>query len=218
MNTSINLITEGQVEIDPSADISPFVLIGFKGNKNEIKECHKSSTTIVGKRVWIGPFVTIFRGAIIEQDVKIDPYCRIGHNSIIGKGTRVLYGARIHDDVTIGQNCVIGGNCSNRVRIGNDVVHFGRITHKFNDPKADWHETEEPSLTIGDGSVIGAQALLVGDITIGNHVYVAAGETIRKSIPDCCIAYNNQIYSQEEWKGSLCNTDFWKDCDELRNK
>ena len=122
------------------------------------------------------PYTTLFRsGAILEQDVKIDPYCRIGHNSIIGKGTRVLYGARIHDDVTIGQNCVIGGNCSNRVRIGNDVVHFGRITHKFNDPKADWHETEEPSLTIGDGSVIGAQALLVGDITIGNHVDVAAG-------------------------------------------
>ena len=207
-----NIITMGQVDIDPSAIISPFVIIGYDGNPSEIKEHHRLGVTVIDSDVWIGPFVTIYKGARIEAGVKIDPYCRVGHKTTIGKGTRILYGARIHDDVVIGSNSTIGGNCSNRVHIGNSVVHFGRISHKFNDPHADWHDTEEPSLRIGDGSVIGAQALLVGDISIGKSVYIAAGEIVRKSIPDCCIVYKGRIYKHDEWKGNLASTKFWGEC------
>jgi len=218
MNTDKGIIINGEVQVDPSADISPFVILGFQGDRTEIKERHKSTTTIIGGNVWIGPFVTIYSGARIETGVKIDPYCRIGHNTSVGNKTRILYGARVHDDVVIGENCVIGGNCSNRVQIGNDVVHFGRITHKFNNPKADWNETEEPSLKIGDGSVIGAQALLVGDITIGSNVYIAAGEIVRTSVPDCCIVYKGKVHTQDEWKGSLASTNFWDNCSKMHDK
>ena len=206
------IIISGEVDLDPSADISPFVILGFIGDQAEIKDSHKSLTTIIEKNVFIGPYVTIYNGARIAEGTKIDPYCRIGHNTTIGSNTRILYGARVHDDVVIGDNCVIGANCSNRVHIGNNVVHFGRITHKFNNPNADWSETEEPSLTIGNNSVIGAQALLVGDITIGNNVYIAAGETVRASIPDCCIVYKGRTYTKDEWKGSLAKTNFWEQC------
>ena len=218
MKIDNSLIINGKVQIDPSADISPFVILGFEGDHTEIKERHKAATTIIGGNVWIGPFVTIYSGARIEAKVKIDPYCRIGHNTSVGKKTRILYGARVHDDVVIGKNCVIGGNCSNRVHVGNDVVHFGRITHKFNNPRANWNDIEEPSLKIGNGSVIGAQALLVGDITIGNYVYISAGEVVRTSVPDCCIVYKGKIYTQDEWKGSLASTTFWDNCTKMHNK
>lgn len=212
MSKQKNVIIMGQVEIDSSVIIAPFVLIGYDGDPSETKERHRYGVTVINKNVWIGPFVTIYRGARIEEGVKIDPYCRIGHKTIIGKGSRILYGTRIHDNVIIGKDCIISGNCSNRVRIGNNVVHFGRIAHKFNDPCANWADTEEPSITIGDGSVVGAQALLIGDITIGKSVYVAAGEVVRESVPDCCIVYKGRIYKHNEWKGSLASTGFWKEC------
>ncbi len=208
------VIFTGEVDIDKSATISPFSLIGFSGDESETKEQYNNKITVIKKDVWIGPFVTIYKGALIEAAAKIDPYCRIGHSTVVGRQTRILYGARVHDDVVIGDNCVIGGNCSNRVHIGNQVIHFGRITHRFNDPHADWHETNEPSLKIGDGSVIGAQALLVGDITIGNHVYIAAGEIVRESVPSCSIVYKGRIYKHDEWNGSLADTTFWKKCSE----
>lgn len=209
-NDEKHIITVGQIDIANSATISPYVIIGYGGDPSEKKDQHKSGVTTISSDVWIGSFVTIYKGAHIESGVKIDPYCRIGHNTTIGKGSRVLYGARIHDDVLIGANSIIGGNCSNRVIIGNNVVHFGRIAHKFNVPRADWNDTEEPSLTIGDGSVIGAQALIIGDISIGKSVYIAAGEIVRNSIPDKCIVYKGKIYNHDEWKGSLASTDFWK--------
>jgi len=207
-----NLIIVGQVEIDSTAIISPFVIIGYGGDPTETKEQHRNGVTVIKSGVWIGPFVTVYSGARIEREVKIDPYCRIGHNTLIGKGSRILYGTRVHDDVVIGSNSIISGNCSNRVHIGNNVVHFGRIAHKFNDPHADWAETEEPSLKIGDNSVIGAQALLIGDITIGKSVYISAGEIVRKSIPDCSIVYDGKIYDHNEWTGSLAKSDFWMNC------
>ena len=214
MSDQQNLITMGQVDIDPSVIISPFVIVGYDGDPTETKEHHKHGVTVIKSNVWIGPFVTIYRGARIEADVKIDPYCRIGHKTTIGKGSRILYGTRIHDDVVIGNNSIISGNCSNRVHIGNNVVHFGRIAHKFNDPHANWANTEEPSLSIGDDSIIGAQALLVGDIRIGKAVYISAGEVVRKSVPDCCIVYEGKTYHHYEWKGSLAITDFWQNCKE----
>lgn len=206
------IIRIGDAIIDESSLISPFVIIGYEGDPSETKERHKQGVTVIESGVWIGPFVTIYKGAHLEKNVKVDPYCRIGHNTKVGVGSRILYGARIHDDVVIGKNCIISGNCSNRVRIGDNVVHFGRISHKFNNPLASWVDTEEPSLTIGDGSVIGAQALLIGDIRIGKSVYIAAGEVVRESIPDCCIVYRGKIYRHDEWKGSLSTTDFWKGC------
>lgn len=212
--TTDNMITSGlnpDIDIASTATISPYVLIGFKGDEKEKKDHHKNLPTLIGENVWIGPYVTIYEGASIQDGVKIDPYCRVGHNTCIGKHTRLLYGARIHDDVSIGNNCVIGGNCSNRVKIGNNVVHFGRITHTFNNPRADWHDAEEPSLSIGDGSIIGAEAILVGDIRIGKSVYIAAGEIVRHSVEDACIVYKGRTYSHSEWKGRLSATSFWSE-------
>lgn len=88
-----NIIIQGQVDIDQSAIISPFTIIGYGGDPSEIKERHKDNITTINSGVWIGPFVTIYQGAMIGADVKIDPYSRIGHNTKIGNGARILYGA-----------------------------------------------------------------------------------------------------------------------------
>lgn len=44
---------------------------------------------------------------------------------------------------------------------------------------------------IGDNVTLGANVVIIGDITIGNNVIVGAGSVVTKSIPDNCIVVGN---------------------------
>lgn len=47
------------------------------------------------------------------------------------------------------------------------------------------HDCTAP--TVGDNCVIGVGATLIGDISIGNNVTIAAGAVVTKSFPDNCV-------------------------------
>lgn len=189
--------------IHETAALCPGVCIGLPPTPDDACKEYQSLTTRVGAYCYLGAYSVLFQGAVLDKNVFVDCYCRIGSNTSVGIGTRILYGARIHNDVTIGKYCIIGGNCSNGVKIGNNVTHMGRIAHTYNSPDLDWGETEEPSPVIEDYAVIGANALIIGPITVGRNSYVAAGEIIRKSIPPKCVVYHGKIYTHKEWKGRL---------------
>lgn len=46
-------------------------------------------------------------------------------------------------------------------------------------------------ITIGEWSYIGTDSLIMPGVTIGNHVLVAAGSVVTKSIPDGCVVAGN---------------------------
>jgi acetyltransferase-like isoleucine patch superfamily enzyme len=201
----------GRTRINPTAEISPFTVIGYEGDRAEAKQHHHDLVTQIERGVNIGPFVTIYSGARLGDAVKVDPYVRIGRNTEVGARTSVLYGSRIHDDVTVGEDCIIAGNVSNRVRIGARVMHHGRLAHRYNRPHAGWRETDEPSMIIEDDVVIGAGSLLVGDISVGRRSYIAAGEIVRRDVPQYCIVCKGKVVPAEDWKGSLADFGFWQD-------
>jgi len=66
---------------------------------------------IIGKNVWIGSSSIIEKAAldttIIDDDVKIDQHCNIGHNTSIGKSTWISAGSSICGRSKIGKNCLI---------------------------------------------------------------------------------------------------------------
>lgn len=130
----------------------------------------------VGDGVRIGAFCTVTMGATIGDGVKMDPYCRVGASEV-GEGTQLLYGARVHDDAKIGSRCIIGGNVPDRTVIGNDVRHFGRLTHI---PRrgGSWDEDEDLAPIIGDRVLIGAGALVVGGVRIGDGASIEAGACV----------------------------------------
>lgn len=47
-------------------------------------------------------------------------------------------------------------------------------------------EVERKAPVIGDGCLIGAGAVLIGGIRIGDHVQIGAGAVVNKDIPDGC--------------------------------
>ncbi|MBU3161564.1 acyltransferase [Clostridium frigoris] len=103
--------------------------------------------------------------------IVIEDGCQIGSRftiSIANKGT-------IEKNVIIAPNVYISDCSHNYESLGIPIMHQG-ITSITNE------------IVIGEGSWIGVNASIVGDVHIGRGCVIAANSFVTKSIPDYCIA------------------------------
>lgn len=114
----------------------------------------------LGKRSVIESFCCINNAV---GDIVIGDYTRIGiHNTIIGP-------------VTIG----------NHVNLAQGIT-VTALNHNFEDTslRIDEQGISTQPVIIGDDVWIGANAVILPGVTIGNHVVVAAGAVVTKDVPD----------------------------------
>jgi UDP-2-acetamido-3-amino-2,3-dideoxy-glucuronate N-acetyltransferase len=112
----------------------------------------------------------------------------------IGEGTKIGAFVEIGAGVTIGKNCKIQSHVfiPPGVTIGNDVFIGPRVAFcnvKWPDartPAADFEKT-----TVMDGAVIGAGAVILPGVRIGQDAIVGAGAVVTKNVPDCRLVYGN---------------------------
>ncbi|RZL97973.1 MAG: serine acetyltransferase [Pedobacter sp.] len=95
-------------------------------------------------------------------------------NFKVGPNLRLLHGQGcvINGQVVMGQNCSV----RHLTTIGNKQMADGRFS---NSPR------------IGNNVDIGANAIIIGDITIGDNVVIGAGSVITKSIPANSVVVGN---------------------------
>ena len=111
---------------------------------------------------------------------------RIVANGIVKPFYNILSANSISFEATIGKNtmfyhrglgCVVHG----RTVIGDNCVIFQNVT--MGSKWSDGHcEGEAP--TIGDGVMIGAGAVILGDIRVGNDVIIGANAVVTEDVPD----------------------------------
>jgi putative colanic acid biosynthesis acetyltransferase WcaB len=99
--------------------------------------------------------------------------CELPRKTKVGKGLVIYHGQGlvVNNGTTIGENCVLRHN----VTIGNKQTEFGL--------------SECP--TIGNNVDIGANAVLIGPINIGDSVIIGAGSVVVKSVPAGSIVAGN---------------------------
>lgn len=112
----------------------------------------------------------------------VESFCCINNavgDVIIGNHTRV----GIH-------NTIIGP-----VKIGNHVnlaqgITVTALNHNFSDPnkRIDEQGISTTPVTIGDDIWIGANAVILPGVTIGNHSVIAAGAVVTKDVPPHSLA------------------------------
>ncbi len=156
---------------------------------------------IIGDDVIISAFCIIHFGTKIRDGVFLDHYSKIGVDVTIGRNTKILYGKHVYDESTIGENCIIGGHVADRTTIEDNVTYLGEIAHSHRNASLDWDETEEPSPTIYNGSVVGVNALIIGGRKIGPCAYVGAGEIVRTDIDEGMFLYNGKIEPIKNFRG-----------------
>lgn len=122
----------------------------------------------------------------------------VGTNVSVGDGTIIGFGDNIHvgNNVSINYRCIL--NDCNSIIIGNDVLIAPgvqintashptllseRLTPNWDSASGEyrWRTFAKP-IIIGDGCWIGANATIIGGVTIGDGAVVAAGAVVTKDV------------------------------------
>lgn len=126
------------------------------------------------------------RLARVYRYAKLD-HARIGDYSYVGPGTRVIY-------TTVGKFCSIaGGVC---LGMGTHPLQFlssspifisphNGTGHRWVDVPVGFDEYE--TTVVGNDVWIGSRAMILGGITIGDGAVVAAGAVVTKDVPPYAI-------------------------------
>lgn len=163
------------------------------------------AAVVIGENVSIGHHVLIESNVILSDHSIIDSYCRICWGTKIGLESQVLYGASVFEDVLIGNRCIIGGELCDRSILGNNVTFMGKTIHSYRRPGEydDWDRQQQPSPIIGNNVVIGEEALIVGEVKIGDGSYIGAGEIVKCEVPPKSLFLHNRIIPIIEFKGFI---------------
>ena len=135
---------------------------------------------------YVGQYVTIEKGAVIEEGVKIYPGAFIGRNVVLGART-IVYGGAHLENATIGPDCVINSNAV----IGKDgfgytrqngknvfIPHTGRVILGKRVSVGSCSCIDRGAMTdtiIGDGTKIDNLCQIAHGVVIGNECFLAGG-------------------------------------------
>jgi len=156
-----------------------------------------------------------------ERDVKmIHPSAIVSPQASIGEGTRIWHQAQVREGATLGHNCIIGKGVyvdfdvtiGDNVKIQNGAYVYHGVTLEdgvfvgpgvilTNDklPRAvnpdgtlksdaDWEVS--PTL-VKRGASLGAGAVILPGVTIGQFAMVAAGAVVTHDVPDYGLVMGN---------------------------
>jgi acetyltransferase-like isoleucine patch superfamily enzyme len=146
--------------------------------------------------------VVLYEGVRLGEGCVVEDRVRIGYDSMIAAGSRVLYGAYICDRVRIGPMCRVAGFICDGTWIGARCSVMGQLVHEYTRPHQDWWAVDEEPPRIEDDTVIGFGAHIIGGVTVGPRSYVAAGATVTKDVPPEHIATGiNEFTPADCWSG-----------------
>lgn len=122
-------------------------------------------------------------GVEIGKNVSINGHSWFyGRGSIIiGSNTWIGVGCKFYS--VMGKVIEIGKNCD----IAPEVI-FVPGTHKLGTMERRAGEGYSMDIKIGNGCWIGARVTVLGGVTVGSGVMIAAGSVVQSDIPDNCLA------------------------------
>ncbi|WP_270986985.1 acyltransferase [Campylobacter upsaliensis] len=120
-----------------------------------------------GTRIW--QFCVVLPNAIIGENCNICSHCFIENDVIIGNNVTIKCGVQVWDGLRIEDNVFIGPNVS----FTNDKY-----------PKSKQYPNEFLKTTIKKGASIGAGAVILPGITIGENALIGAGAIVTKDVCD----------------------------------
>ena len=128
----------------------------------------------VGDGALIGPQVCVTAGINGEQEMLHAPVVTIGKRCIIGRGSHIIG----HWSIVLGDEIQIG-----------PYVYITDQNHTYLDPgvPVGWQTPEESAVTIGPGSWVGTNAVILPGTHLGRNTTVAAGAVVRGTFPDYAV-------------------------------
>ena len=157
----------GQPFIHPTAEVSPQATVG-----PGTRIWHQAQ---VRERASLGANCIVAKGAYIDFDVVI------GSNVKIQNGVYVYHGATLEDGVFLGPGVILTND-----KLPRAINPDGTLK-----TDADWQVS--PTL-IKRGAAIGAGAVVLPGVTVGEFALVGAGAVVTRDVPDHGLVYGNPAY------------------------
>ncbi len=140
-----------------------------------------------GSRIW--QFVVILPGAKIGKGVNICSHCFIENQVEIGDGATIKSGVQIWDGVTIEAGVFIGPNVSftnDKHPISGNAAGFGLLQTR-----------------VCKNAAIGAGAVILPGVTIGEGALVGAGAVVTRDVPARALVVGNPAKIVEKRDGGI---------------
>ncbi len=125
----------------------------------------------IGDETLIGPNVCLTAGINGEQVMLSTPVVSIGQRCVIGRGSHIVG----HWSITLGDDIQVG-----------PYVYITDQNHSYLDPDTPvgWQTPEESAVSIGSGSWLGTNVVILPGTHLGRNTTVAAGAVVRGRFPD----------------------------------
>ena len=132
----------------------------------------------IGEDTLIGPYVSLSAGMMPGQELISDAIVTIGDRCLIGRQSSIVG----HFEIVIGDDVYFGPN-----------VYVTDQNHSVDDPNVPIgrQSAGEKPVSIGNGSWLGANVVVLPGVTIGRHVAVGAGAIVTSDLPDHAVAVGN---------------------------
>jgi acetyltransferase-like isoleucine patch superfamily enzyme len=127
-----------------------------------------------GTRVW--QYVVILPGAVIGRDGNICSHCLIENQVVVGDRVTVKCGVQLWDGVTLEDDVFVGPNAT--------------FTNDREPRSRNASATLLPTL-VKKGASIGANATILPGLTIGEGAMVGAGAVVTKDVPPRTLVVGN---------------------------
>ncbi len=141
-----------------------------------IHELANVKSNNIGDSTKIWQFAIVLEGAKIGSNCNINCHTFIENDVMIGNNVTIKPGVYIWDGITIEDNVFIGPN----VTFTND---------KF--PRSKSYPTSFQKTIIKKGASLGANATILGGITVGCFAIIGAGSVVTKPVPDYAMLVGN---------------------------
>lgn len=130
----------------------------------------------IGEDTKIWQFSVVLKGAIIGKSCNINCHTFIENHVELGDFVTLKSGVYVWDGISIG----------NFVFVGPNVTFVNNQT-----PRSKIYPEKHIGATIKDHASIGANATIMGNITIGEYAMIGAGSVVTKDIPPFSLWYGN---------------------------
>jgi acetyltransferase-like isoleucine patch superfamily enzyme len=140
----------------------------------------------MGVRVTVCAGAIIYAGSVIGDEAIVGDHAQVRERSVIGPQTVIGRGSAIDNDVTIGARVKIQSNVYlTAFSVVEDDVFIGPQAATTNDDTMNRHEPRVAlrGATLRRTCRIGAGAVLVPDVEVGEEAFIAAGAVVSKDVP-----------------------------------